>query len=518
MAKILTKRFVLIMLAVVIAAGGIIWAIVANIKPTFKSKITNVPAAYTVSGNGSASVMVDNYLYFVGDYVATGDIEYGDNDYFANGKMPSAGIYRVKFDGEQPALTYEYDNTYTDEDGTPQEYDQDDSRRDTVVSKITDWDHLFDRAYGVECVVPKIAGHDNTAMWVFGNTLVYTTPNNLRNKVGTLRSDWLDFYRVDLNGKNHKLVYSAKVTTGDFAVWANTPDNIYLLINDNGTLQKINVNTQKATQIATEVTNVVFPQVTTYRRNANSNEKLSDVYGGVMSYVYYTTNRDAENTIRGNLMYRYQIAGNQEPEKIGDEGNYNSGITFTPVAAVGGRFIFKYTGHRGSSMTLYSVVANDGMMDINTINDYSTLMNLGSTFGAGETGDVTFCEGGFWLKDGILRRYGITTYEGKVTPEMNTIYAENVTKVLAVVADKIYVQTSDGVQIYSADSANAGKLLGIVSLTTDDGGSATLPAAILRPAHNDGGIAGTDLVFVHNANEIKVYGQNGSSAAYLRRK
>lgn len=512
MTNVVKKRLVLITLAVVIAAGGIIWAIVANIKPKFKPMITDVPAAYTVSGNGSASVMVDNYLYFVGDYTATKDIQYGDNDYYANGTMPAAGIYRVKIENEQPVLTYEYDNYYYDDDGVRQVYTESDTDYyNKKVSGIQDWDHLGDKNYHVESVVPKIAGHDNTAMWVFGNTLIYTTPNNLRNKVGELRSAYLDFYRVDLNGKNHKLVYSAAVkdlTTADFTVWANSTDNIYLLINENGTLQKINVNTQKATQIATDVTAVAFPQVTEYRRNAN-NEKLSDLYGGVMSYVYYAKNRDSESTSQGNLMYRYQIAGDSEAEAIGDWGDYIAGYTFTPVAAVGGQFIFTAKSSL-SSLTKYCIVTND--MPINTQDEFEGLVrstDAGSTFGS--DGDITFYNGKFWLHDGELRRYDVT-FDGKVTPNA-TVYGTDITKVLAFIDNKIYVQTGDAIEIL--DAINPGERLSS-GITLDD--NLTMPVAVLRPAHRTGDLAGTDLVFVHGATDIKTYAQNGIASSYLRLK
>ena len=89
----------------------------ANITPKFHSGIDAIPAANYVSGNGTASVMVDNYLYFVGGVVKKSDIKYGDNEYYANGKVSDAGIYRVKIgDNGVPVLDYEYDNTYTDEE------------------------------------------------------------------------------------------------------------------------------------------------------------------------------------------------------------------------------------------------------------------------------------------------------------------------------------------------------------------------------------------------------------------
>ena len=196
MAKFFTKKVALIALTAVVAVSGIIWAIVANIQPKFQSGIDVMPAGIYVSGNGTASVMVDDYLYFIGDSVETSTIKYGDNEYFANGKMPDTGIYRVKIENSKPVLNYEYDNTVTDENGEKKKLQPGDEGYNTNVVGVKDWESIGQKNNGIEAVVPKIAGHDQSAMWVFGQTLVYVSPHNRYDNRGNLLSNYLDFFRV----------------------------------------------------------------------------------------------------------------------------------------------------------------------------------------------------------------------------------------------------------------------------------------------------------------------------------
>ena len=133
MAKFFTKKVCLITLTVIVALTGIIWSIVANITPRFSSGFSAIPTGY-VSGNGSASVMIGDYLYFVGGNVTTADLKYGDNEYYANGVMPDSGIYRVKIGKDSvPVLNYQYDNTYQDENtGEKKTWQQGDANYNSV--------------------------------------------------------------------------------------------------------------------------------------------------------------------------------------------------------------------------------------------------------------------------------------------------------------------------------------------------------------------------------------------------
>ena len=72
----------------------------------------------------------------------------------------------------------------------------------------------------------------------------------------------MDFFRVDLDGKNHTLVYttsSANLTTYKFTVWADSTDNIYIVVHevDDKLIKTINVKTKKVKTLDEDVDEVI---------------------------------------------------------------------------------------------------------------------------------------------------------------------------------------------------------------------------------------------------------------------
>ncbi len=537
MTKLGTKKIVLIALVAVIAISGIIWAIVASLKPTFRSGIDTVPGAYSVSGNGSAAVMVDNYLYFVGGYTKTSEIKYGDNDYYANGKIPTAGIYRVEVKDNQPVLNYEYDNTYEDGDKTL-EYGPDDPEYNQMdnVTKITDWEDVTAKKSHIKAVVPKIAGHDQAAMWVFGNNLIYTTPHNLLNSTGVLLSNKLDFYCVNLDGTNHRLIYTsaADVTRSDFTLWANNTNNIYLLIKEGTTLKKIKVSDKKVTTIAEKVTAAAFPTATQYRTNAN-NERLAEIYGGVMSYVYYTTDRDTANQTgsgNGNLMYRYAIADNADAELIGDQTTDETSITYTPVVVTpfgtdNAQFVYTTKETRSGTefaATKYCVATSDGNLTTKADFDALTGVNL-----AGSGSTIKIYANGFYTVDETLWRYDlgyVNQDRGKSITNQTNLGRTGVSNVFAVMGNTVYYQTSSSAVVITfaanGTTSGSGTTINLTATTDDDTGTTStesaLPLSALYQAYADGGAAGNNLVFLYDNGQLKLYSAVTTDVyAYLRR-
>lgn len=526
MAKFFTKKVCLITLAVVVALGGVIWAIVANSAPKFHSGINDIPAANQVSGNGTASVMVDNYLYFVGGSVTTSNLVYGDNEYYGKGKMPDAGIYRVKLgDNGQPVVTYTYDNTDTNEKGEKIELQAGDAKYNTKVEGIIDWDQIGSKSNGIEAVVPKIAGHDKTAMWVFGKYLIYTSPHNRLDNRGKLMSDYLDFFRVDLDGKNHTLIYttdSTELTTQDFTVWAESVDNIYLLVADKTTedettvtnLKKINVKTKQVTTMDTKVNNVVLPRATQYK-NGSVNETLSKVYGGVMGHVFYT--KVSETNSNENTLYRYAIVDG-EPTTMATGAN----TTFTPLAVTP----MNTAGNVGSAQFVFSVkvpnLIDQGLCVVQDLANYH-YETPESSAASGLTADnkVVIYANGFCTIDSKLYHYTIQNsrivldqenHAAKCLLGSNTV-DENA--VLAVINDKIYIQNGNSVYIVDKNGNSQTVSVSTTTDTTDEAStdgseketedttkSNTLPLAVL---YQPQGNTGNPVIFVANANDIRLY-------------
>lgn len=542
--KFFSKKVVLITLAAVVALGGFIWLIVATMQPGFRSGITLAAdyQAQTVSGNGTSAVMVDDYLYFIGDSIITDDITYGSNNYYKDNKMTAAGIYRLKvadalYHGEE-LLHYTYNNTYTDtNDGSEHEYQLGDDNYNlmTNATKVNDWDNLWQADCNLDPVVPKIAGHDNAAMWVFGRYLIYTTPNNLRDSAGNDRTDYLDFYRVDLDGNNHTLLYESvnpgvSLANKDFTVWANNLNDIYLLVKDGTTVKKINVLTKEVTEIATDVNNVVFPQATQYRRNSQNNS-LGKVYGGVMSYVYYTKNRedDVQTTNKGNLMYRYQINQNNEPELIGDKCIDTRSTTFAPLAATvlpdgNAQFVFSTVELYGNltadtAITKYHVATNDLENFTKT-----TFENLpGEAFGISEA--ITFVGNGYYFVNNTLYHCQITIDQqlSKFDYATKREVMSGVDSVVAVVGQRVYVMRGNYVAVINPNGVNDS--ITLHDSSDDDAEETayqlTFTASVLLTTYaddQDGNEAGAPLVFAHDANSLRLFTSDGKTFAYLKIK
>ncbi len=530
MAKIFTKKVALIMLTAVIAVSGVIWAVVANLQSKFKTGINSIPDGRFVSGNGTASVMVDNYLYFVGDSIATSSIEYGDNEYYAKGKIPDTGIFRVKIEDSQPVVTYEYDNQSVNDAGEKVELQAGDEGYNTKVIGIEDWENLGAKDNGIEVVVPKIAGHDQSAMWVFGNNLIYVSPHNRYDNRGNLLSDYLDFFRVDLDGKNHTLVYttsSANLTTENFTVWADSTDNIYIVVHEtaNKEIKTINVKTKKVSTLDKEVESVVLPFAAQYRTDS-TNENLEKVYGGVMSYVYYTKNRDSEKDKNpGNLMYRHAIQDG-EPEKIGDDANQNEGTVFTPLAVT--------PAQNGKTQFVFSVVVkNKNEVEVtNTklclINETNTqnykYVEPDETWGLPDGATVKIYANGFCTINNDLRYY--TVINGSDMVLQSGVLLTGVEKVLTVMGDTIYVQKGTVVHKVTTNSSNTITIVPENETQANPEGEENedsastestikLPVAVLYQPHGDNG---DPMLWVQDANHIRLYYNNAGQFNYIKFK
>jgi len=296
--------------AVVIFTGVLSFVIIPRMQGRFRP-VRTVPTTITsVSGNGGAAVMVGQYLYFTSGFISMHELEYRQNDY-NRVRRPNGGdgaIWRVRMDNGLPV----YDNSHLEawehfRNGTEQQFEYWDNASDLRLCQ--------DREKGspLELIVPKVAGWEETALWVVNGTLIYTSPNNQRNRHGQLRRERTDFFRVDLDGRNHRRIYTTRndnVPRADFTVvyggdgTSRIHQNVYLMILDGEQLNRVDMRGRVHT-VAEDVTSVVLPIVTGYFestiRDAQGNLLLSDArasransFGGIMRYVFFTQNCDDE--------------------------------------------------------------------------------------------------------------------------------------------------------------------------------------------------------------------------------
>jgi hypothetical protein len=363
------------------------------------------------------------------------------------------------------------------------------------------WDSAENKLAGkkpmIQPVVPKIAGHSATAMWVYGNNLIYTTPNNLKNKVGVLRSSYLDFYRVDLDGKNNSLIYTAdteNITADKFTVWAKSANDIYLIINDGGTLKRVDMQGRTA-EIAAGITAAVFPSVSEYKQNSQ-NQKLDKLFGGIMEYVYYTKSRDSGENVGGNKMFRYNIAsGNGNEAPVAAKGDVNGGDTYTPKAVTDGKFFYTVKGSETQSVEKLCVSAN--------VNDnYLTLYKNIVT----EVSNMKFYKSSLAMFGNKLYKY--TVQADVITiPQMQIISSAD--EVSAVTDDKIYVKVGTVINIFDHNGNNTGAAGADISAK-----KAEIPVSVITPHTKNGNEdlgSGGRLIFVMTETGIDIKNENNET-------
>lgn len=350
---------------------GMSWIVVANIKAAFK------PANFvglderqrqTVSGNGGPAVMVGNWLYFVGGYVDSSTLRYRENEH---NKVKDGAIYRVYIDPAEGAPLYEESGLdQLNPDFTPHLLVK--SKRDI---KIDGADKQL-RPY--QLIVPKVAGFDQAALWVFDKHLVYTSPNNAKDKYGALQVGKIDFFRVDLDGRNHRKIYTTSnetVTTDKFTV-TSYDGNVFLVIHDGDLLRRVSVNGKNPGEVSTvskEVQNAVLPIVTSYHKDYYQDDKgkwqpepydplaTRDViasYRDVMSHIYYTeafTEDEQKIGLRGNKLVQYNIL---KDTKVEVPMTWN---TVEVLALSNGRLVYTVQAEGGTPrlFATENIISND---------------------------------------------------------------------------------------------------------------------------------------------------------------
>ena len=254
----------------------------------------------TVSGNGGNAVMVGGYLFFTSGFVSNSaaTLEFGQNEF--NRVRGEGSIWRLRM----PTGFVNYDNSHLEDwdiYGALAASEQQRRYGNALNHRVAEND--------LRLVVPKIAGWEQSAMWVFGSTLVYTSPNNQRDRHGQLRRNNIDFFRVDIDGRNHRRIYSTdsvSVMTGDFTVVSIDGAPI-LLVHDGRSLVSVDMR-GRVTTISEEVIDAVLPHATGFTNNSNSS--FANTFAGMMGYVFFTESADEDNISRGGtLLRRHKIGG-----------------------------------------------------------------------------------------------------------------------------------------------------------------------------------------------------------------
>lgn len=225
-----------------------------------KDKVDTSIATY---GNGGAVVERGDYVYFVNGYQSYSTFTKNN----LSKDFTVGGLYRAKLN-----------------DNAEFEYDENGS------------------IVGAEQISSKLAGFENTSLYVFGNHIYYATPITEVDKQGSLQTSKLEFRRVSISGGKSDVVYQAKVEASntDFEFYY-ADGKVYLIVNENGTLKRVNgFGKFSVSEIDADITSIVLPR------------DVNDVFSsdGYKNIFYTKTNDDGKIEI-----YNYNVVSNKAEYK-----------------------------------------------------------------------------------------------------------------------------------------------------------------------------------------------------------
>lgn len=251
--------------------------------------------SYAVLGNGGNAVQYGNYIYFINGYRG-----YTDSDATANvwGNVIKGGLYRAELKGDKV-------------DGMPfNGFDAVGGNDAFTTRKVLGLDQNAVDEIDVQAIAPKTVGTSGFAgggIFIFDDYVYYASPNNQKDKSGTVQTGKTDFFRTALDGsKTQKLFTTDADTSSSPYGFYKYGGNMYVVVLDGTSLKSIKVGPRKCeiTEIASGVESAVFPVKDKYYQGMPEN--------GVEDFVYVSRTAGAgDNQRAGSVLEAIRPDGSE---------------------------------------------------------------------------------------------------------------------------------------------------------------------------------------------------------------
>lgn len=265
-----------------------------------------------IIGNGGLAVQKGNYLYYVNGYNASTTIT---KDNRKKDDYVRSGLYVAKVDDNGNIVT--------------------DAKGNATYNKR---------------MVGNIVGFEKTDLRIYGDYLYYTTPcTNLNSDGGSVANTLIKFCRIRLDGKKQTTLYTSSTDSVQYNYYYDGSRVNLILLDDS---KLINVTTDGATTIDTDVTSVALPEVV-------GNQMKNDSYAN----IFYTRSlADDDNVDAGNKLMRLNAKTNKT-EIIAMTGDSwtAKGVTSKYVYVGLGNYIYKISLSdlaNGQTITSAYILAN----------------------------------------------------------------------------------------------------------------------------------------------------------------
>ena len=304
---------------------------------------------YAVTSQGGSVVAYGNYVYFI-----NGSRGYDDTNGKANvwDEVVKGALYRAELNGSRSEDNAHEFNAVMDTEGLEFKYTKDKDYFDNEINVV-----------GTTKIAPKTigtAGYSNGGIFIYDNAVFFASPNNEKNKTGTVQTTSTDFFMLPLSGGKPTKIYTTteKVDTSSSAyAFYKYNGSVYLVVNEGSNIISVKINPTKAkvekpVTFKVNATSVYFPVRDTYY-NGISTDTPED-------FIYFVRPvKDGETQKSGTVI-----------EAMRPDGSENfkvsmSGATETIEAVRDGMLFYRTTGvgTTGSSTFIKYTNLHNALMD-----------------------------------------------------------------------------------------------------------------------------------------------------------
>lgn len=367
-----------------------------------------------VTGNGTLAVTKGNYLYFANGFVGYESVTEG-----LNGNTEYASLYRVKLDENGRVVN---NDVQYDEDGN----------------------EIFDETQGiknVDILCKKIVGFENLGLFIFGDYIYFTTPNDQKSVVDgvlTLRTDLIDICRtkIDRSSGVEKIYTTENEASSCSYTMVEDDGEVSLIVYDGQKLvvkKIINEKIQGQTVVAENVTSCALPKY------ENSSVSLTNLDKD----IYYTrnidTNLDSEKGLTaGNVLMKFNIKTLKTSIVRAD------GKTSFVVKQTNGKYLFVEETYTENGYTCSSYIYAFENPETDSVRGTKITSKSYTSF-IGVNPDLNL---------GVLASDGSNLYYIGVDKTMFTVYSGSVTLLKVVGSDVYFIADSN---IYKISYKSAGQ-------------------------------------------------------------
>ncbi|MDE6618020.1 MAG: hypothetical protein K2K13_03220 [Clostridiales bacterium] len=231
--------------------------------------------AYAVTSQGGSAVAYGNNIYFVNGYRG-----YSDSDGTANvwNDVVKGALYRAQLNGERDANNSLEFVAQADGEGIAFKYEKGKDYFDNEINVV-----------GTTKIAPKTigtSGYSSGGLFIYDNYAYFASPNNEKNKGGTVQTTRTDFFMMPLSGGKPTKLYTTteKVDTSSSPyAFYKYGGSVYLVVKEDTNIVSVKVNTSKAKAddpviFKVGATSVYLPVKDTYYNGISTNDVEDFIY------------------------------------------------------------------------------------------------------------------------------------------------------------------------------------------------------------------------------------------------